>query len=209
MDRWEKVNNLFLAAAELAPGEREGFLAGACVGDPSLREEVETLLAADSRSDEGIASAIAGAAQSFVSGEGVIDSRIGAYRIVGEIGAGGMGNVYLAVRADDHYEKKVAIKLIRRGLDTDDMLDRFRHERQILANLEHPYIARLLDGGSASDGRPFLVMEYLQGEPLDVYCRAGNLDRRARCRLFLKICEAVAFAHRNLVVHRDLKPGNI
>jgi hypothetical protein len=103
----------------------------------------------------------------------------------------------------------VAIKLIRRGMDTEDVLDRFRHERQILANLEHPYIARLLDGGAAPDGRPFLVMEYLQGEPLTVFCRNRGLDLRARCRLFLKICEAVSFAHRNLVVHRDLKPGNI
>ena len=136
-------------------------------------------------------------------------SRIGAYRLVGEIGRGGMSTVYLAVRDDDQFQKQVAIKLIRRGMDTEDMLDRFRHERQILANLEHPYIARLLDGGTAPDGRPFLVMEYLQGEPLDGYCRNQGLNLRARCRLFLKICEAVSFAHRNLVVHRDLKPGNI
>ena len=209
MDRWEQVNDLFLAAAELAPQERDRFLAGACMGDPSLREELEALLAADARSDAGIADAIAGAARELVGGEGIIDSRIGAYRIVGEIGAGGMGNVYLAVRADDQYQKKVAIKLIRRGLDTDDMLDRFRHERQILANLEHPYIARLLDGGTAPDGRPFLVMEYVEGKPLDAYCNAGDLDLRQRCRLFLKVCEAVAYAHHSLVVHRDLKPGNI
>ena len=139
---------------------------------------------------------------------GAIGSRIGAYRIIGEVGSGGMGDVYLAVRDDDQYRKRVAIKLIRRGMDSEEMLARFRHERQILANLDHPFISRLLDGGTTADGRPFLVMEYVEGAPLDEWGR-GDAELRERCRLFLKICEAVAYAHSRLVVHRDLKPGNI
>ena len=120
-----------------------------------------------------------------------------------------MGAVYLAVRDDDEYRKQVAIKLVKPGMDTDEVLGRFRHERQILANLDHPYIARLLEGGTTSQGRPFFVMDYVEGLPLDVFCRERALSVRARCEVFLKICEAVSHAHRNLVVHRDLKPGNI
>ncbi len=198
-----------MAAADLPAADRARFLDHACHGDTYVRQEVESLLRADARRGESVLSAIASEAQLVFGADGIIGSRIGAYRITGEIGRGGMGTVYLAVRDDDQYQKRVAIKLIRRGMDTEDVLDRFRHERQILANLEHPYIARLLDGGSAPDGRPFLVMEYVQGEPLDDYCRHHDLDLRARCRLFLKVCEAVSYAHRSLVVHRDLKPGNI
>lgn len=135
--------------------------------------------------------------------------RLGAYRILHAIGRGGMGAVYLAVRDDDQYRKQVALKLVKPGMDTVDVLRRFRHERQILAGLEHPYIARLLDGGSTADGRPFLVMELVQGQPIGEYCRQLNLNIEARCRLFLKVCEAVSYAHRKLVVHRDLKPANI
>src|SRR5579872_1416136 len=207
MERWDKIQSVFQAAVELPAGQRAAFLDDACADDAAVRAEVETLLAADTKNGESIFAAVEGAAQSVLAGDAVAGSRMGAYRVVREIGRGGMGTVYLAVRADDQFEKRVAIKLIRRGLDTQDVLDRFRHERQILANLEHPYIARLLDGGTSPDGRPFLVMEFVHGEPLDRYCR--NLSIRDRCRLFLKVCEAVAFAHRNLVVHRDLKPGNI
>src|SRR5580658_9689962 len=209
MERWQEAESLFDAAVDLPPEGRAHFLGEACAGDAELLREVEDLLAADRKNGEGILSAIEREAQSLFGQEGVVGSRIGAYRLVGEIGRGGMSTVYLAVRDDDQFQKQVAIKLIRSGMDTEDVLNRFRHERQILANLEHPYIARLLDGGTAPDGRPFFVMDYLQGEPLDVYCRNYGLDLAARCRLFLKICEAVAFAHRNLVVHRDLKPGNI
>jgi serine/threonine protein kinase len=126
-----------------------------------------------------------------------------------EIGRGGMGTVYLAIRDDDQYRKRVAIKVVKRGMDSQDALRRFRHERQILANLDHPYIARLLDGGTLADGRPFFVMEYVEGQPIDSYCRQHRLDLRERCRLFQKVCEAVSYAHHSLVVHRDLKPGNI
>jgi tetratricopeptide (TPR) repeat protein len=136
-------------------------------------------------------------------------ARLGAYRVVREIGRGGMGSVYLAERDDDQFHKLVAIKVVKRGMDTEEVLGRFRHERQILAGLEHAYIARLIDGGTTPDGRPFFVMEKVEGQPVDVYCREHNLNLKSRLRLFVRICEAVSYAHSNLVVHRDLKPGNI
>jgi len=139
---------------------------------------------------------------------------LGAYRLVQKIGQGGMGTVYLAVRADDQYQKQVAIKLVSRGMETPQAVERFRHERQILATLEHPYIARLLDGGSAKlagflEESPYLVLEFVEGESIYKYCDKCQLSIADRCRLFLKVCEAVSYAHQKLVVHRDLKPGNI
>jgi tetratricopeptide (TPR) repeat protein len=142
-------------------------------------------------------------------GDEVSNQRMGAYRILRAIGRGGMGAVYLAIRDDDQYRQQVAIKIVKRGMDTADVLRRFRDERQILAGLEHPYIARLLDGGCTGDGRPFLVMELVEGQRINDYCRDRNLSAEARCRLFLRVCEAVSYAHRKLVVHRDLKPANI
>jgi tetratricopeptide (TPR) repeat protein len=209
MHDWERAESLFLAAADLPLAERNAFLDTECGADRDLRAEIEELLEADTRQGEDILAAIEGHAQSLFAPESVAGTRFGSYRLIREIGRGGMSTVYLAVRDDEQFEKQVAIKLIRRGMDTDDVLGRFRGERQILANLEHAYIGRLLDGGTSDDGRPFLVMEYVQGEPLDVYCDRVGLDLRERCRLFLKVCEAVSCAHRNLVVHRDLKPGNI
>ena len=208
-ERWEQVEHLFSALADLPPNDRVLLLERTCREDTELREEVESLLRADGKNGEGILTAIEHEAQSLFNLEGIEGSRIGAYRVIGEIGRGGMGTVYLAVRDDDQYRRNVAIKLIRRGMDTQDILDRFRYERQILANLDHPHIATLFDGGTAPDGRPFLVMEYVQGEPLDAYCDSHNLGLRERCHLFLKVCAAVSYAHRNLVVHRDLKPGNV
>ena len=209
MHDWERAESLFLAAVDLPPAQRTVFLDTECCGDADLRTEVEELLEADTHQGEDILAAIEGHAQALFGPESVAGTRFGSYRLIREIGRGGMSTVYLAVRDDEQFEKQVAIKLIRRGMDTDDVLGRFRGERQILANLEHAYIGRLLDGGTSEDGRPFLVMEYVQGEPLDVYCDRVGLDLRERCRLFLKVCEAVSCAHRNLVVHRDLKPGNI
>jgi tetratricopeptide (TPR) repeat protein len=209
MDRWKQAENLFLEAVDLPPEERVRYLEQACAADSQLYEEVESLLAADARNGADIAAAIQCEAQAFFRTPGEPGTRIGAYRILSEIGRGGMGTVFLAVRDDDHFRKQVAIKLIRPGMDTEDLLTRFRHERQILANLDHPYISRLLDGGTTPDGRPFLVMEFVQGEPLDIHCEKHGLDLPTRCRLFLKVCEAVSYAHRNLVVHRDLKPGNV
>src|SRR5262249_11433822 len=126
-----------------------------------------------------------------------------------EIGHGGMGVVYLAVRADDHYRKRVAIKLVQRGMDVDFVIRRFRHERQILASLDHPNIARLLDGGATPSGLPYFVMEYIEGQPIDEYCDHNRLSTVERLKLFRQVCAAVQYAHQNLVVHRDIKPGNI
>ena len=209
LENWERVQELFFAAADLPHDEQARFLAEHCGSDPVLRRDVESLLAADPKMGERVFAAIETEAQSLVDLPTPIGSRLGAYRVVREIGRGGMGTVYLGTRDDELYHKQVAIKLIRHGMDTADVLDRFRHERQILANLDHPYIARLIDGGTAPDGRPFFVMDYVEGVPVDTFCRERGLDIAARCGLFLSICEAVSHAHRNLVVHRDLKPGNI
>ncbi len=206
---WDRVQSVFLAVADLPPKERAHFLDTACAGHSGLREEVESLLQSDLKRGKTIRAAVRGEASLLFDSRTLIGDRVGAYRIVKEIGRGGMGAVYLAVRDDDQYQKQVAIKVIKRGMDTDEVLGRFRHERQILANLDHAYIARLIDGGSTPGAQPFLVMEFVEGRPIDQYCRERNLTLNDRCRLFLKTCEAVSHAHRNLVVHRDLKPENI
>lgn len=208
-NHWEQIENIFLAVADLPREEQAAFLDNACRDDNRLRQEVQSLLDSDRKSGEKITRAVEDEAQSLFGLSPIIGSRLGSYRVIREIGRGGMGAVYLATRDDDQFQKKVAIKLVKRGMDTAEVLARFRHERQILANLDHPYISRLLDGGTSGDGRPFFVMDYAEGQPLDVYCREQNLDIPARCQLFLRILEAVAHAHRHLVVHRDLKPGNI
>jgi tetratricopeptide (TPR) repeat protein len=199
---------VFLEALELSPAARISFLDRACGGDSLLRQEVESLLAHD-RLDAELAGVFQLAAAALIEDGSLVGQRIGAYRITSELGHGGMGAVYLAVRADDEFQKRVAIKVVKRGMDTYAMLERFRHERQILANLDHPYIARLMDGGSTADHRPFFVMEYVEGRPIDRFCRESRLSVEEICRLFLRVCEAVAYAHRSLVVHRDLKPSNI
>jgi non-specific serine/threonine protein kinase/serine/threonine-protein kinase len=135
--------------------------------------------------------------------------RIGPYRLVREIGHGGMGAVYLAVRDDDAFQKRVAVKVLRRGMDTDAIISRFRNERQILAGLDHPNIARLIDGGSTADGLPYFVMEYVDGAPIDEYADAQHLDTTARLDLFQQVCAAVQYAHQNLIIHRDIKPANV
>ena len=208
-DNWDRIQSLFLETADLPPEEQARFLDTACADDADLRSELDSLLASDRRNGEAISAAVEGEAALLLENQALIGSRLGAYRVIKELGHGGMGAVYLAERDDGEYRKQVAIKVVKRGMDTVDVLERFRHERQILANLEHPYIARLLDGGATFDGRPFFVMEFVEGQPLDDYCDEHKLDIKARCRLFLGICEAVSHAHRNLVVHRDLKPGNI
>ncbi|HKP12446.1 MAG TPA: protein kinase, partial [Blastocatellia bacterium] len=139
----------------------------------------------------------------------MIGERIGAYLVVGELGRGGMGAVYLAERADSEFRRRVAVKVVKRGMDTDSILRRFRNERQILAALDHPNIARLLDGGTTDDGRPYFVMEYIDGEPITQYCDARQLGIAERLRLFQQVCAALSYAHDNLVIHRDVKPSNI
>jgi eukaryotic-like serine/threonine-protein kinase len=209
MNDWQRVQTLFFESIELPPDQRSRFLQFSCADDPWIISEIESLIAADMNSEALIEEAVQDVAASFFDTHELIGQRLGLYRIVREIGRGGMGTVYLALRDDQEYQKEVAIKIVRRGMDTADVLKRFRYERQILASLEHPYIARLFDGGSTSDGVPFFVMEYIEGRPVDVFCREQSLDSNAICELFLLILEAVAYAHRNLVVHRDLKPVNI
>ncbi len=193
-----------------------------CDGDRALRREVEQLLACVGRRqdvlDEGAARALPDLLmeierESELEGEPASSPesgrRIDRYVLGRVLGRGGMGVVYQAERADDHFEKKVAFKVIPRGLETPEMERRFRVERQILARLEHENIARLLDGGVTADGFPYLVMELIDGEPIDQYCERHGLDTEQRLRLFLDVCGAVEYAHQNLVIHRDLKPGNI
>jgi tetratricopeptide (TPR) repeat protein len=208
-EQWNRVQEIFCGALELPPAEQAAMVGRTTAGDPVVRAEVESLLRADSVGDADVVSAIGLEAKVLLRDSQILGSRLGDYRVIREIGQGGMGAVYLAERDDQHYRKQVAIKVVKRGMDTAEVLGRFRSERQILANLDHPYIARLIDGGSTADGRPFFVMDFVQGQPIDAYCRNQNLDVRARLRLFLRVCEAVSEAHRNLIVHRDLKPGNI
>ena len=210
-ERWCQIEVIFQSAADCAPEGRGALLDSACGGDAELRREVESLLSLHDRSGATIVSAVPDAIavleqQNAQRNEG---RRIGAYRMIREIGHGGMGNVYLAARSDDAFEKLVALKVIRRGLDTDEITRRFRAERQILAILDHPNIARLLDGGTTDDGLPYFVMEYIEGEPIDKYCEAHKVTVAERLKLFQAVCAAVSYAHRNLIVHRDIKPGNV
>ena len=209
-ERWQRLTDVFHAAVALESAERGAFLADTCAGDPALREEVERLLAAHERAGDFIESpAVAIQGARAEADDSAAGRRIGPYRVAREIGRGGMGTVYLAERADGHFEQRVAIKLIKRGMDTDLVLSRFRAERQILASLDHPNIARLLDGGTTDDGRPYFVMEYIEGQPIDEYADARRLSVAERLDLFLQVCSAVAYAHRHLVIHRDIKPANI
>jgi len=208
-DGWRRIDDLFQAALDCTPEGREAFLATACDGDLALRHEVESLLAAYNENSFTSTPAFADAVRVLEQTQAVAGTLIGSYRILREIGRGGMGTVYSAVRADDAFHKLVAIKVIRRGLDSDDIVHRFRSERQILATLDHPNITRLLDGGTTDDGLLYFVMELIEGEPIDTYCDRCRLAIADRLKLFLDVCAAVRYAHQNLVVHRDIKPGNV
>jgi serine/threonine protein kinase/tetratricopeptide (TPR) repeat protein len=208
---WDRVNELFYAAVELQEDRRADFLKETCGKDDALRKEVEALLAAHEQAGAFIQTpALKNALEWLTDSDEQLSAgkRIGAYKIIREIGRGGMGAVYLAERADEQYEKYVAIKLIKRGMDTESVLRRFRNERQILADFDHPNIARLLDGGTES-GLPYFVMEYVEGQPIDDYCDTRSLSITQRLELFRQVCAAVSYAHRHLVIHRDLKPSNI
>jgi serine/threonine protein kinase len=212
-ERWRMIDKLFHAALEVTPNERKTFLASECGSDASLRAEIEKLI--DGSEQAG----------SFMETPPVLDEttialsepeitalagiRIGAYRVIREIGRGGMGTVYLAARADEEFRKHVAIKVVTAGFDHETIIQRFRSERQILAGLDHPNIARLLDGGTTESGAPFFVMEYIEGQTIREYCDAHRLTTIGRLKLFRAVCSAVHFAHQNLIVHRDIKPANI
>ena len=212
-NNWDQVERVFLAVVDLPPSRQTALLEEMCEGDSQLRTEVESMLRADTTSESVFASAFATAvkkeAASFLDPSKLEGSRIGPYRLIQEIGRGGMGSVYLAARADEQYESNVAIKLVRAGYDTDFVLRRFRGERQILARLQHPNIGRLLDGGTTENQIPYLVMEYVQGSRITTYATEHRLSVEQRIRLFLPVCSAVEYAHRAFIVHRDLKPGNI
>jgi len=211
--RWKRINELFLAALDHEPAQWPAFLEQECSDDHDLRREVESLLRKHETVDESFLATsplnVKSQLPSLAENDPLVDASIGPYRIRRKLGAGGMGSVYLAVRTAD-FNQRVAIKVIKRGMDTDTLLKRFRTEVRVLAAVsKHPNVAALLDAGSTTDGRPFFAMEYIEGQPIDAYCRAHNLTVRERLKLFQKVCAAVQFAHQHTVVHRDLKPGNI
>jgi serine/threonine-protein kinase len=209
--RREQIEGLFEAALDLPPQERARFMREACAGDIELEREVLALLRAHEVAEGVLEADAAGAAAELLEGRTRL-RRVGPYRIVEELGRGGMGVVYTAERDDGQFRRRVAIKVIRSALggpDTEELHRRFKVERQILASLDHPNIGRLLDGGLTDDGRPYLVMEHVEGVPIDVYCDRKRLRIEDRLRLFCEVAHAVHYAHRNLVVHRDLKPSNI
>ena len=225
-EQWQKIEEIFQAAVDLKPSERAGFIVENSLDDVELRREVEKLLAdyesaesfiespvwTDSKFlDSGVKRQIASSLEENSASEDdkMIGRRIGVFELKKEIGRGGMGAVYLAERADGEFVQKAAVKLIKRGMDSDFIVRRFRHERQILASLDHPNIARLLDGGTTEDGLPYFVMEFIEGLPVHQFCDEMKLNIRERLKIFGKVCEAIQSAHERQIIHRDIKPGNI
>ncbi len=216
-ERWRRIEELCHAALEREESQQSRYLDAACGEDRGLRREVESLLAYQKQAAGFIETpALQVAAQSLAAefelgdhDEPLLGRRLGAYQIVEKIGSGGMGEVYRAIRADDEYQTQVAIKLVRSGQDPGSVNSRFKNERQILASLDHPNIARLLDGGTTGDGVPYVVMELIEGQRIDRYCDSHRLSTADRIKLFRQVCSAVQYAHQRLIVHRDIKPGNI
>jgi serine/threonine-protein kinase len=208
----ERLARVFGEALDRPAAERRAFLDAACGGLLDLRAEAESLLAAYERSDDFLEALDTTRGAALLDSAEEVDAvgrRVGPYRLARELGRGGMGVVYLADRVEGGFEQRAAVKLVKRGMDTDAILRRFLRERQILAALEHPNVARLLDGGVSADGQPYFAMEYVEGEPLTRHCDARGLGVEERLRLFEEACRAVQHAHGKLVVHRDLKPSNI
>jgi len=211
-ERWQQIRDVLDHAIGLPDSERSAFLDAACYADLELRKEVESLLRSHQQAGSVFLKkpAIELKVPIFDPGEGSrLGRRVGVYRLVEQVGHGGMGEVYRAERADGLYDKQVAIKFVRVGLDSRSLQERFLQERQVLASLDHPNIARLLDGGTTEDGVPYLVMELVEGVPIDQYCEERDIKVDERLRLFLQVCAAVQYAHQRLVVHRDIKPSNI
>lgn len=212
-ENWRKIKDIFEQAEALQPHERLAFAEKACDGDLQLFQELRMMLDADESAmgfiDEGVVEKAD--AESETSGDWILANEenriIGPYQVERLLGSGGMGNVYLAHRRDASYDRKVAIKILNHATQTTQ--DRFRDERQILASLDHPNIAKLFDGGELSGGQPYLVMEFIDGLPIHRFCHENNYTLPQRLTLFRKVCAAVEYAHHNLVVHRDIKPGNI
>ena len=209
MNWLEQVKQVFDQVSEMPPIERAAFLDRECASEPQLRAEIEALLAAETEAGDFLATPLLSAATLKLQSNSQPGRVIGRYRLLEEIVHGGMATVYLAERVDGEYRQQVALKLVWSSAHSEEIRRRFKQERQILASLDHPNIARLLDGGAAEDGSPFLVMEYIAGQSITCYCQERNLPIVERLRLFQTVCAAVAYAHRNLIVHRDIKPGNI
>jgi len=223
-ERWAQIRQIFDDTLDRPAKDRAAYLRLVCAGDGELRREVESLLESHDTSPEFLSAPAAQLGQVMFArgdfsrgdssrGDEADDYpkgyRVGPYEFERRIGRGGMGSVWLASRFDHEFKKQVAIKMVRRGTDSHEILRRFRMERQVLAGLDHPNIARLIDGGSTPDGLPFLVMEYVQGTRIDQYCESRKLPISDRLHLFRAVCSAVQYAHQNLVVHRDIKTGNI
>jgi serine/threonine protein kinase/tetratricopeptide (TPR) repeat protein len=218
IERWHEIKDKLDAVLKLAPEQRPAYLDQVSTADPELRRELESLIASHEQAGTDFLNVPPPQAAADPSApnnlnpdhrEPMIGRRLGTYEIVEQIGAGGMGEVYRAIRADDQYRKQVAIKLVRAGQNSDFVIRRFKNERQILASLDHPNIARLLDGGTTEEGVPYFVMELIEGQPITEYCDSRNLPIVERLKLFTSVCSAVQYAHQRLIVHRDIKPSNI
>ena len=211
-ENWQTIKDTLIEVLDLDPSGRRAYLDNAHLS-AEVRAEVESLLTQEDNAQDFMSLTASGFARELFDGgysaESLINQKIGIYEIVSELGLGGMGAVYLAMRRDGKFEQKVAIKMLKREFNTEKIRHNFKREKEILAALSHPNIATLLDAGTTDDGIPYLVMEYIEGEPIDKYCQTRSLSLNARLKLFNRICDAVAFAHRSLIVHRDLKPSNI
>ena len=212
LDNWDKIKSLFLEVIDLPPEERAAYLDKKCKDDLSLRKEVESLIESDQKVESFLEKPIIQNDElntESTSPDSFIGMKIGNYQIEKKIGEGGMAVVYSAIRIDDQFKKSVAVKFIKRGMDTDEIIKRFSIEQQALAGLDHPFIAKIIDGGTTENGLPYFIMELVEGEPIDQYCRNKDLTIQEKLKLFRKVCSAVQYAHQNLIVHRDIKPGNI
>src|SRR6202166_370981 len=209
--RWQQIQSLFEQLVDAGVGERAPRLASACGEDTELRSSVESLLDSDARREDPLLHAIGEAAESLLEDhqDRLLGTRVGPYRVVSILGHGGMSTVYRGERDDSQYQQTVAIKVLHHATLHPRLRSRLHSERHILATLDHPSIARLIDSGDLEDGTPYLVMEHVQGESIDAYCDSRTLFVRERLELFMQVCAAVQYAHRNLVVHRDIKPSNI
>ncbi len=212
-ERWQHVKQVLATALELGGAERASYLDRIYAADESLRGDIAPLLASEERLQDqfldgadlaAVAAAVISPDENFWVGR-----RVGPYKVVEQIGMGGMGEVYRAFRADDQYKKVVALKFVRAGHSSNEVLTRFKNERQILAGLDHPNLAKLLDGGTSEEGMPYFVMELIDGQPITEYCNQHDLSIRERLKLLLLVCSGVHYAHQHLIIHRDIKPGNI
>jgi eukaryotic-like serine/threonine-protein kinase len=210
-DRWGLIQEIFQNVLQCLPTERDTYLARACAGDDELHQEVASLLANDREGTRTLRSMVAADICGLVATTTLTDvgSRVGPYRLMRELDGGGMGVVYLADRSDEHYFQSVALKTLRKGMASPELVRRFRIERQVLASLNHPNIGAILDGGDTADGRPYLVMEYVEGQPITRACLDADLSIKQRIELFCAVCSAAEYAHQHSIIHRDIKPSNV